>query len=163
MKRYGDDMKSHDDITFNPKESHSKTLKFELQPQECILWSIRSMSSDVLVKSTWNGKTNTMSPGTEFRDFLRNDHSGAGTLSIRVSCRKDITTNCVVKVKYRVICESETSVDGTTSTLPIAVTVSTDRVSPPPPPTKRNGDVDVDDDGGPKTFVSSRSDILEEI
>ena len=120
------------------------------------------MSSDVLVKSTWNGKTNTRSPGTEFRDFLRNDHSGAGTLSIRVSCRKDITKNCVVKVKYRVIRESETSVDGTTSALPIAVTVSTDRVSPPPPPTKRH-DADVDDDAGPKTFVSSRSDIMEEI
>ena len=119
------------------------------------------MSSDVLVKSTWNGKTNTMSPGTEFRDFLRNDHSGAGTLSIRVSCRKDITTNCVVKVKYRVICESETSVDGTTSSLPIAVTVSTDRVSPPPPPTKRNDDAD----GAvvTKTLSSSRSEIMDEI
>ena len=163
MKRFGDDMKSHDDITFNPKESHSKTLKFELQPQECILWSIRSMSSDVLVKSTWNGKTNTMSPGTEFRDFLRNDHSGAGTFSIRVSCRKDMTKNCVVKVKYRVIRKSETSLSSsiTSSALPIAVTVSSDRDSPPPPPTKRNDDAD----GAvvTKTLSSSRSEIMDEI
>ena len=49
MKRYGDDMKSHDDITFNPKESHSKTLKFELQPQECILEHEINVT-DVLVK-----------------------------------------------------------------------------------------------------------------
>ena len=121
------------------------------------------MSSDVLVKSTWNGKTNTMSPGTEFRDFLRNDHSGAGTLSIRVSCRKDMTKNCVVKVKYRVIRKSETSLSSsiTSSALPIAVTVSSDRDSPPPPPTKRNDDAD----GAvvTKTLSSSRSEIMDEI
>ena len=54
----------------------------------------------------------------------------------------------------------ETSVDGT---MCLHCVKCTDRVSPPPPPTKRNDDVDVDDDGGPKTFVSSRSDIIEEI
>ena len=139
MERFGKDLKSHDDIHLDGN-CHVKTLKFELQPNESILWSVRSLSEKVLVKTTWNGKTNAMSPDRAFRDILRNDHSSSGTLSIRISCRRNTTKETTVKVKYRIICESETSIGGITSALPIAVTVSSDRVSPPPPPTQRNND-----------------------
>jgi len=171
-KQFGDDMKCYPDIVLSPGGNNTfKVLKFELQANESMLWTLQSMSNKVLVKRTWNGETKTMKPNISFKDFLKNEHNFAGTLSIRVSCRKNITSVTRIKMMYHIIRSKQKS----SSSLPIALSISSDELSAPPPPTGRN-DSSVKRDSPPLPSPTSRhnddtdenkllsvSDLLHEI